>query len=69
MIKFGLVKTGDVLNGQFFTATQRRTLKLKMPVVFRSAENTKQIERFLMEVANAGQIAADIAPKKLLMTF
>lgn len=64
MVKFGRIKTGDILNGQFFTAAQRQTLKLKIPIVFRPAENVNRINRFLLEVANAGQVAADLAPKK-----
>lgn len=64
MITFGKVKTADILGGQFFTATQLRALKLKIPVVFRPAENATKIDRFLLEVANAGQVAADLAPEK-----
>lgn len=64
MIKFGVVKTGAILNGQFFTAAQRQTLKLKIPIVFRPAENANKVDRFLLEVANAGQYAADLTPQK-----
>lgn len=64
MVEFGEIKTGEILNGQFFTPVQRRSLKFKIPIKFRSADKGIEVERFLSEVANAGQVASHLMPKK-----
>ena len=64
MIKFGKLETGDILNGEFFTTVQRRALKFKMPIELRSPEQGEKVERFLSQVANAGQQASEMVSQK-----
>lgn len=58
MTKFGNLKSGDILNGEFLDGSQRRALKFKMPIELRAPEHNDQIERFLSQVADAAKEAA-----------